>query len=182
MSLTPLLRSHGFRKEGSVYLAQYGEMALLVDIQKSRWNDEDDAKFTVNGGIYIPGIVSAYSGRPDPEKPKIADCSLSVRIGMLDELRLDKWWKVTSRDSRQDVVDEEIARELCDRVEMLLLPFLAKFESPAGVAEYLCRDDGYAHAIRRASSTGAAPCLRMPHLLEDGERRQGSTCNRAGTA
>ena len=138
MGLTPLLRSRGFRKEGSVYLARHGEMAFLVDIQKSRWNDEDEAQFTINGGIYIPGIVSAYSGRPDPEKPKIVDCCLSVSIGMLEKSRLDKWWKVTSRDSPQEVVDEEIARELCDRVENLLLPFLEKFESPADVAGFLC--------------------------------------------
>ena len=136
-SLTPLLRSRGFRKEGSVYLALHGDTASLVDLQKSRWNDEDESRFTINGGIYIPGVVSAYSGRSDPERPKIVDCCLSVRIGMLEESRLDKWWKVTARDSSQDAVDEEIARELCDRVEHLLLPFFAKFESPTDVAKFL---------------------------------------------
>lgn len=136
-NLTPLLKSHGFRKEGSVYVADHGDMAWLIDIQKSRWNDHDEAQFTVNGGVYVPGVVSVYVRQPDPAKPKIDDCCMSVRIGMLEESQCDKWWKVTADDDRPVVVDEMIATELRDWIENLLLPFLAKFESPVDIAEFL---------------------------------------------
>ncbi len=135
--LTPPLRARGFRKEGCVFVAEHDDVVWLVDVQKSRWNDGDEAQFTVNGGVYVPGIVSGYSGRPEPAKPKLADCCLSVRIGMLDESRIDKWWKVTASDDLQDAVDEGIAAEVRDRVEGLLLHFLQSFESRAVVAEFL---------------------------------------------
>ena len=93
-ALTPLLRSRGFRKRGPVYVAEHGEVTWLVDVQKSQWNDRNEAQFTVNGGVYVPGVVSGYSRRPDPAEPKMVDCCLSVRIGMLDESRVDKWWKI----------------------------------------------------------------------------------------
>jgi hypothetical protein len=136
-SLTPLLRSRGFRKEGSVYRLQRDSMTWLVDLQKSRWNDPQEAQFTLNGGVYIPGTVSVYTGRPEPEKPMIADCCLSVRVGMLDESRRDKWWKVTARDDPRAALDESIAEDVCGHVGKLLLPFLERFRSVADVAEFL---------------------------------------------
>jgi len=135
--LTPLLKERGFRKEGWVYVANHGDVVWLVDVQTSRWNGKDEAQFTINGGVYVPGIVSRYSGRPEPTKPKLADCCLSVRVGMLDESRLDKWWKVKSSDIPRDVLDGGIAAEVGDCVECLILPFLQKIDSRIAVAEFL---------------------------------------------
>ena len=56
---------------------------------------------------------------------------------MLDEARLDRWWKVTASDDPQDAVDERIAVEVRDHVESLLLPFLESFVSRADVATFL---------------------------------------------
>lgn len=137
--LTPLLRSRGFRKRGTLYVADHGEVSWLVDVQNSRWNANDEAQFTVNGGVYVPGVVSGYSLRPKPAVPKMVDCCLSVRIGMLDESRVDKWWKITPLDRPEEVVDEGIAIEVRRHVEFLLLPFLERFESAAAVAEFLER-------------------------------------------
>lgn len=135
--LTPALRARGFRKERALYIAELGEVSWLVDIQKSRLNDPSEAQFTVNGGVYVPGVVSGYLRRPDPKTPKMPDCCLSVRIGMLDESRLDKWWKVAASD-RPDA-DDEIALDVRHRVESQLLPFLERFASAASVAEFLER-------------------------------------------
>ena len=135
--LTPLLRSHGFRKHGQVYVSERGDVLWIVDVQKSRWNDGTEAQFTINGGVYVPGVVSAYSRRPEPSIPKLVDCCLSVRIGMLDDSKLDKWWKVTASDAPEDAVDEQISTEIRDRVGNHLLPFLQRFESSVEVAEFL---------------------------------------------
>jgi hypothetical protein len=57
---------------------------------------------------------------------------------MLEKSRLDKWWKVTSRDGAGDSADGEIVKELHNWVAHLLLPFLEAFQSPADVAGVLC--------------------------------------------
>ena len=135
-SLLPLMRTRGFCKNGSTYIALRDEVTWLVDVQKSRWNDSHEAQFTINGGVYIPGVVSGYSGRPEPAKPKLVDCCLSVRIGMLDESRLDKWWKLNDADNEEEH-DEQIAAELSARVGRQLLPFLGRFDSRKEVVAFL---------------------------------------------
>ena len=79
--LTPLLRAHEFRKCGQVYVSERGDVSWVVHVQRSRWNDETEAQFTINEGIYTPGVVGAYLGRPEPSALKLVDCCLSVRIG-----------------------------------------------------------------------------------------------------
>jgi len=135
--LTPLLRKHRFTKRGSVYLAELGDVAWLVDVQKSRWNDATEAQFTVNGGVYVRGIVSAYCSSPEPRRPRLEDCCLSVRIGRLHEESVDKWWKLTGSSGPQDPGDEQVAAEVCEWVEGLLLAFFRRFESLAEIVAFL---------------------------------------------
>jgi len=56
---------------------------------------------------------------------------------MLDDSKLDKWWKVTASDAPEDAVDEQISTEIHDWVENLLLPFLQRFGSSVEVAKFL---------------------------------------------
>lgn len=135
-STTPLLKSWGFIERGRTYVARRNALAWLVDVQKSRWNDREEAQFTLNGGVYVPGVVSRYSSRPEPSSPKLADCCLSVRAGMLDHSRLDKWWKL-SASQHPDDVDRQIGAELSERLENALLPFLSNFDSLDAIVEYL---------------------------------------------
>ena len=136
-NLTPFLRARGFNKTGNAYLSEKVDLAWLISVQKSRLNDNKEVQITINGGVYIPGVVSEYARRSAPDKPTLADCCLSVRIGMLEESRRDKWWKITSYDECPNTTDEIIAAELHEWVEGLLLPFLAKFKSRGDVAAFL---------------------------------------------
>lgn len=134
---TALLLPLGFRKEGLVYRMTHEEVAWIVDVQTSRWNDAHEVHFTINGGVYAPGVVSSYLRKADPTTPKLADCCISVRIGMLDQCKLDKWWIISTSDRVPDEVDARISAEMCNQVEELLLPFLARFTSLLEVAEFL---------------------------------------------
>lgn len=134
-----LLLPLSFRKEGCVYCAVHGDVTWIVDIQGSRWNDTEEAQVTINGGVYVPGVVSRYLRKADPVKPKLVDCCVSVRIGMLSKSKLDTWWTVAASDRAPDDMDTRISAEMRNQVNELLLPFLTKFKSLIDVAEFLDR-------------------------------------------
>lgn len=134
--LTPFLRDNGFHKDGITYCKALDELTWIVDVQQSSWNDRNEARFTINAGVYVHGFASLYS-RPDPVKLRVPDSCVSARIGMLSETQRDKWWKITARDDPAVAVDEAIAREVRKWVEGLILPFLAKFKCPEDVAAFL---------------------------------------------
>lgn len=74
-SLTPYLKSLGFKKSKNNYTRDLGEMAYIINIQKSRWDDKEEAKFTFNCGIYVPEVFSIYSNIENISKPQIENCS-----------------------------------------------------------------------------------------------------------
>jgi hypothetical protein len=136
-SLTPLLKINGFRKSGSVFISQSKTVYWLVDIQKSRWNDKQEANFTLNCGIYIPEVVSGgYTIRKVPIRPSLMDCCLSVRIGILNTPPNDKWWNITNTNNEVEE-DNDIISEIRASVTRKLLPFLKRFESQEKVLAFL---------------------------------------------
>jgi len=142
--VTPFLKELGFKKNLLIYSRDVGELKWLIDIQKSRWNDESEAQFTLNFGVYVPGVLSTYANMPEPAKPKIEHCSCSARVGMLTSERKDKWWKLTSDDS-QEVVDE-ISQDLLSKIREIAVPFLSKFNSSLEVAEFLSSELSKEHS------------------------------------
>lgn len=138
--VTPLLKELYFKKRQLIYSCDFDGLSWLVNIQKSRWNDQEEAQFTVNCGVYISGVLSVYANMSEPAKPKIEHCCCSARIGMLTPEKKDIWWKLTSGDS--DAVDGSVAQDLRSKIENVVLPFLNKFKSPQAVANFLSSDLG----------------------------------------
>ena len=130
------LRARGFRKTRCVFRAKCHHVSWLVNAQRSRWNNAKHLEFTLNCGIYIPGVVSRYNSTHEPIEPNLKDCCLSARVGLLGESRLDKWWLLTLSDSEQEA-DETIISELNGYLEHAILPFLTGFRSEVDVTEFL---------------------------------------------
>lgn len=170
--LTTLLRERGFRKQGRLYVAESDTVTRLVEAQLSRWSDEDEARFSINGGVFVPGVVSAYSGREETINPKLLDCCLSVRIGMLDSTPSDKWWKITASDATPCATDEQIGADIRNHMESTLLPFLARFESPSAVAAFLARpiEDATKYVFPRSAAQRHSYASLIYSLLGDTER------------
>jgi hypothetical protein len=133
--VTPVLSPAGFKKSGLYYRWKKESLTWLVSVQKSRWNDASKSEFTLNGGVFVVGTVSKYSRRPEPQTPTLADCILSVRIGMFDRPPLDKWWRLTESDPADQI--SAIADDLCNRLRLELLPFLGLFKTREAVAGHL---------------------------------------------
>ena len=109
--VTPLLKALKFKKRRLTYSYGFDELCWLVNIQKSQWNDQEESRFTVNCGVYIPNILSVYSNNiSELTSPSIMHCACSARIGMLMPEKIDIWWTLTLGDSAS--VDEDIAQDI----------------------------------------------------------------------
>lgn len=133
--VTPCLKKAGFNKQKVQYGQVRGDVIWLIDIQRSRWNDASQAQFTLNCGVHIPGVVSAYANKNEPTKPRIPDCCISSRIGMLTTEKKDLWWRLDFDDN--GTVDIQIGKDLLDKIERYIVPFLEKFDGRPEIAEFL---------------------------------------------
>lgn len=120
--ITPRLNREGFRRQGTTYIRTLEGLSWLLAVQRSRWNTRTRLEFTLNCGVFIPGVVSTYTGHCMAKSPSIAECSVYERIGLLGADGLDKWWILEESDS--ECREEEIGIELQAMIESLALPFL----------------------------------------------------------
>nr|WP_254200426.1 DUF4304 domain-containing protein [Lysobacter sp. MMG2] len=134
--ITPVLAVHGFKKRRYVYERKEGCISYIVDLQRSQWSNASALDFTMNCGVHIPGVISMFANRPDPKNPKIVDCCVGSRLGMLSPDHKDKWWSVTAEDSGH-APDDRLSEDLRAAIEGLALPFLRLFPSQLAVAEFL---------------------------------------------
>jgi hypothetical protein len=132
------MKDMGFRKKQQVYENNLIDLTWFVNIQKSRWNDETECQFTLNCGVFIPGVLSKYANVIEPAKPKIDHCCCAARIGMLTPEKLDKWWKIKKNES--DSADDEIGQDIKFMINQFVIPFLNKFTAPMKVADFLSDD------------------------------------------
>lgn len=139
-SVAAILKPRGYEKRGNTYVQQLSDLSRVIDVQKGRWNTQDQAEFTLNCGIFIPGVLAIYGGRPEPGPPTVPASCISARIGLLTPVHLDKWWKLGANDVVPDT-DQEVAEQVRTYLTRYLLPFIESFGSRQDVAAFL--ESGY---------------------------------------
>lgn len=113
-----LLRPMGYRKAGSVFSRNNQDVVQLIEIQSSRNNTDFEARFTVNVGVFAPGVV--YEDVRDTTKPSISAGHWHWRLGSLSPEKRDIWWSVNT-STEADVA----AQDICSRLSLYGLPALA---------------------------------------------------------
>ena len=134
-NITPLLKDRMFARRGGTYFRRLDPLAWVIDIQRSQFNDSTASEFTANCGVSVRGVMSIYAGK-ESSSPRLWDCSIIVRLGLLSEDRLDKWWRLTNEDD-QGVVDAEIGGDIVLRLRRDGLPFLERFHTLDDVVTFL---------------------------------------------
>ena len=120
LELKALMKSHGFKKKArNFYKELNGGVFLLVNVQGSMYNDNQDARYTVNLGVFFPEIYEMVGFGNIGAIPSIPDCSISKRIGHLKTERTDYWWQLTPASNLQ-----HLASDLSNSVEQYGLPWL----------------------------------------------------------
>jgi hypothetical protein len=157
-----------------VYEKKFDGLTWIVDIQRSHWDDAAQAQFTLNCGVFIPGVTSLYLNRPDRIRIDTTDCCVHVRIGMLAKDKLDKWWELRA-DDNVTAMDREIGKEVSDRLTQHVLPFFTRFQTPEQVLRFLTnprtKEDEHifpeASAIAFCYAAALASLLRSSQSVEE---------------
>lgn len=134
--ITPLLKMEYFVRNRNLYYCRQNELTWVIEMKRSIFNNCKEAKFTLEYGIYIPGIVSRYLGMNDPVHPTCVDCTLYSRIGNLADDHLDKWWVLTNTEDKSKMKNE-IGTDISDRMIRDGLPFLHRFRTREEVLIFL---------------------------------------------
>lgn len=131
------MKQCGFKKRGNLYVREVGHLLHMVDVQYSRWNDAGQLSFTLNCGIFIPGVTSRFRNAREPKAPRPIDCCVSARAGMLRQPYMDVWWKILADDAPEK--DGKIREEIISIITSSVLPFLDGLENERAVADFLSR-------------------------------------------
>ncbi|MGI4790388.1 MAG: DUF4304 domain-containing protein [Janthinobacterium lividum] len=167
VAMTTPLTQNGFRKRGRVFSRQLDGLAWLIEIQRSRHNSKEQTAFTVDCGIYVPGVMNLYIRIPAPTVPTTIDCCIRIGNEMLTEESVNGWW--TLYDPPHTVQeDAEILNDLHKRVFNHVLPFLNEFPSTSEVAQYLERPRANGEQrITPGTYAMALGCAGIIRLLRD---------------
>lgn len=134
--ITPTLAPHGFHKRNSIFVRRLEEVFWVIDLQWSRFKSASSGEFTLNCGVFVPGVTSIYFNRAEPTDVKLVDCCIQTRIGMLADDKLDKWWRLQLEDVAEQF-DVSVGEEVSSRLEAHVIPFLKRFHSKAEVLSFL---------------------------------------------
>ena len=100
-AVTDLLRDAGFRKKGTLFTRDCGDVTHLITVQSSVGGTAEAVRMTVNLGVWVTALA------PD-EKPDIWSAHWQVRLGFLMPEKRDLWWEAAS-DDEAGAVAERIA-------------------------------------------------------------------------
>lgn len=136
--ITPILRDAGFSGGPSKFSRAEGSLQHVVEVQRSQWNTSTDRQFTLNCGVFVPGVVSVFRDAADPRVPSLGDCCMFVRVGMLAKAHLDIWWPMPG--DTVDGSDEAVREEVRVALSQLVFPFLGRFRDETAVEAFLAAD------------------------------------------
>lgn len=136
--LKPALQARGFRKQGTTFWRDHGEVIDVVNVQKSRWNDSGSAEFTLNLGLYWKRIHELLNEPLKSTPPKEYQCTVQQRLGFLFPATAafpqgrDYWWQVSAGSDPASV-----AGEVVDQLERFGLPWMARLHDLDATLEYI---------------------------------------------
>src|SRR5690349_11983519 len=90
-----VLRPLGFKKSGTNFTRDYGEVYAMLNLQRSSASTSDMAIVTVNYGVYLKA-VDTFLQRPSKKVASVYDAHWKRRIGRVLPQVDDKWWTLES--------------------------------------------------------------------------------------
>jgi hypothetical protein len=125
-NLNRLLKPLGFRRTGQSFGRETDECWQVIGLQKSRFSDSDEVRFTVNFGV-TPKALMQLRGQRLSKMPQDWSCPIRARIGELLAMN-DTWW--TSRNDEEfNNAYAEITPALADKA----IPLFDRLKDNRGI-------------------------------------------------
>jgi hypothetical protein len=142
-ALTARLKEHGYRKKGRTFHRHGDDATCVVNVQASLSNVGSTGSFTINLGVYFPGIEEPLTGGAPSDPPREVDCTLRRRLGgLMPDTRGDYWWSVSSTSDL-----DAISREVAEAWRVYGRPWLDANATLAGASQTLARRSGLHGAV-----------------------------------
>jgi hypothetical protein len=137
------LAAHGFRTHRQGVKRSIGGVVQVVLPYRFPWSSGDSTEFTVEFGVFVPGLWWVIGGQEIESGPTIGSCAISDRLGDLGPDRIDR-----SRTLTLATLDQDVAREIADislRVARDLVPWFDGLADLRRVAAALAAGQRGAH-------------------------------------
>jgi len=121
--LSARVRESGFKRFGQRFGRETPEVWQTIGVQKSRWNDAEEKRLTINFGV-APKAVLRFRKELATTPPPDYTCSIRGRMSSLEPATSDKWWNVTDEKTAATV-----AHEIVSVFNSKLIPFMDQTQS-----------------------------------------------------
>lgn len=131
----PLFKELGFKKSGNGFNKKTNEITQVVNIQKSRWNNQDTISFTFNIGFFVAEIYEEKWKKEIPKFIREYDCQISYRLGQV--VKGNDYWYELSEEIEKANLEIEIYKHLNN----YLKPIIEKNTDLNSLKELILNDE-----------------------------------------
>jgi hypothetical protein len=124
--LNRFLRPQGFRRSGQRFGRETEQGWQIIGLQKSRYSDSGEVRFTVNFGVTSKALMG-FKGEDISKMPLDWKCPIRCRIGEMLELG-DLWWSSAEGDDFRSAFTA-ITSGLSEKA----IPFLKGLDTETGI-------------------------------------------------
>ncbi|UIR57851.1 DUF4304 domain-containing protein [Sphingobacterium sp. SRCM116780] len=136
-SITPFIKEKGYSKKGNSFHLKSNNNFGIINFQKSQDGNKDEAKFTINFGVYSDLLGKVVDFDYDNSKvPDVWSSQWQARIGHFMPDGHDFWWKVQAEDNLY-----EITSNIIDNIQNIILPEIDKRLTDEGLMKSLIKGD-----------------------------------------
>jgi hypothetical protein len=111
-SVTPYLKTKGFKKKGQRFWRKDGDAIQLVEFDRGKYNERLMGKFGVSVGIFYPAVWEMLlSLRPgwatefSIEFPPIQNCLLHIALCQPNPTSYDSYWDIDASKDNLELAD-----------------------------------------------------------------------------
>ncbi len=114
----PFFKELGFKKNGNGFNKKTSELIQVVNIQKSRWNHQDNVSFTFNIGFFVAEIYAENWNKEVPKFIREYDCQICFRLGQV--VKGNDYWYELSNTTEKVNLEIEIYKHLQDYLKPII--------------------------------------------------------------
>jgi len=135
--VTPLLKTNEFKKKKLSWNRARGSFVDIVDIQELPGSTQDNERFVLNIGIFVPDYYETVWGQPYKGFAQEADAVFRVRLGDLLKREFSERvnGSLINLDSDSDIL--VIGKELCSAIEKKVLPCFESFSDFQSLHDFI---------------------------------------------